>query len=108
MIKIRLDKVIYLISDAIAEDDLGNQIPDEGKKRKVFAEEIEVGMNEFYNAAVSDMKPEIRFRIHASSYKGESKLEYNKIPYEIIRAPKRGIWINITCEKVIGNGKNKD
>lgn len=107
MIKIRLDKVIYLISDTAAEDDIGNQIPAE-TKRKVFAQEIEVGMNEFYNAAVSDMKPEIRFRIHASSYKGESKLEYNKIPYEIIRAPKRGVWVNITCEKVIGNGKNKD
>lgn len=98
----RHNQVIYLIATTITEDEIGNQI-ETPSERKVFANEFYVSGTEFYNAAVSGLKPEKQFEIYSFEYAGESKLKHNTVTYNIIRTEKRGEKTRITCEKVTGS-----
>lgn len=102
----RPDKVIFLLAATVNNDDIGNQVLGYGDQRMIFAEEIYLGTNEFYQAAVAGMKPEKRFEIYAREYQGEKKLVYDGITYNIIRTTigksKEKLWL--ICERVIGDG----
>ncbi len=106
---------IILIKKAAKEDELGNQIPVE-ERTKVLCKVSSIGSNEFYNAAVSDLKPEIKFIIHDFEYEGQKEIEFEGQRYKIMRTffgsntSRRGRTnlefdeIELTCEKVIANG----
>ncbi len=108
------DHELVLISETIIEDDIGNQIPEE-KRTKVLCKVASIGSSEFYNAAVSDLKPDIKFIIHSFEYSGEKAVEFEEQKYKVIRTYKgdnvdrsdnalKFEEIELTCEKVIGNG----
>lgn len=99
----RQDKEVFLISSTVTEDEIGNQISTP-TEHLVFAEELSVFSNEFYNAAVTGLRPEKRFEIYTHEYQGEEKLKHNSITYRIIRTEGRGEKTRITCEKVLANG----
>lgn len=81
----------------------------------VLCRKVSVGGNEFYNAQVSGLKPELKFIIHAFEYSGENEVEFEGIKYKVIRTYTGNAVdksqnaldneeIELTCEKVVGNG----
>ena len=101
--KLRHHEVIYLISTQIIEDEIGNQI-EQDTERKVYANEFSVSATEYYNAAVTGMRPSKSFEIYSFEYNGEEKLKHNGVIYRIIRAETRGEKTRITCERVAADG----
>jgi len=95
----RYDQVIYLMSVTVTEDEIGNQIKTM-TERMVFANELSVSSQEFYNAAVTGLRPTKRFEIHSFEYQGEDRLKHDGVMYRIIRTEKRGEKTRITCERV--------
>lgn len=102
----RPDQAVFLISviiDPNITDNIGNQIKTP-VERLVFAEELSVGSGEFYNAAVTGLRPTKRFEIYTREYQGEEKLKHNSIPYRIIRTEGRGEKTRLSCERVTADG----
>lgn len=102
----KMDQVLVLISlttDPNNTDELGNLIETK-TERQVFAEELLVGSGEFYNAAVTGLRPEKRFEIYSREYQGEVKLRHDNITYRIIRTEGRGEKIRLSCERVAADG----
>lgn len=101
----RPDKAIFLIGVTITEDKIGNQI-EIPTERMVFAEQLAVFSNEFYNAAVSGLRPELKFEIYTREYRGEGKLKYNGKTYRIIRTSlgKSPEKTRLICERVAADG----
>lgn len=99
----RHDQVIYLLSVTTTQDEIGNQIEDV-VERMVFANELAVTSEEFYNAAATGLRPAKRFEIHSFEYHGEDRLKHEGVVYRIIRTEKRGEKIRLTCERVAADG----
>lgn len=99
----RHNQIIYLISVTTAEDEIGNQV-ETPTERKVYANEFTVNSNEFYNAAVTGLRPEKRFEVYSFEYQSEDRLKHNGITYRIIRTEAKGEKIRLTCEKVAADG----
>lgn len=101
----RARELIYLISSAVAEDDIGNQI-ETPAERMVFAEELAVFSSEFYNAAASGLRAEKMFEIYTGEYQGEARLKYKDNTYRIIRTGlgKTPEKTRLTCERVMADG----
>lgn len=103
------DEIITLVKEiTTGRDDIGNPIK-ETEEREVFAERYSIGQNEFYNAAVSGMRPEAKFIIaDYMDYCGEEILEYaeygseKKQRYSIIRTYRKGNELEITCRREMG------
>ena len=97
---------IKLISITIKEDDIGNQVPTE-TVTEAWAEEIGVRQSEFYNAAVTGLKPEKTFIIWANEYSGQTKIEADGVKYKLIRAfnnPAKSEMMELVCERVTADG----
>lgn len=107
---------VNLIKNETTYDELGNPI-NMGTKQKVLCHLAEVGFNEFYNAQVADLKPEIKFIIKRFEYSGEKKIEFEGKIYQVIRTyyeasqgqthRKNALKfdeIELTCERVVGDG----
>lgn len=84
------DYELTLIGVTIIQDDIGNEIPVE-TKTGIYCGLKSVGRNEFYNAAVADLKPELIFVVHPYEYSGEKKVSFKmaedseEITYSVIR-----------------------
>ncbi|OUM85691.1 MAG: hypothetical protein BAA01_09490 [Bacillus thermozeamaize] len=98
----RHDQVIYLLSVTVEEDEIGNQI-ETITERMVFANELAVTSEEFYNAAATGLRPAKRFEVYSFEYQGEDRLRHDSVVYRIIRAETRGEKTRITCEKVVAD-----
>jgi SPP1 family predicted phage head-tail adaptor len=97
---------IKLVSITVTDDDIGNQVETE-TTNEVWAEETGVRRSEFYNAAVTGLKPEKTFIIWANEYDGQTKIEADGVKYKLIRAynnPSRSEMIELVCEKVTADG----
>lgn len=101
----RAKELIYLISTSITADDIGNQI-ETPTERLVFAEELAVFSNEFYNAAASGLRAEKMLEIYNGEYQGEARLKYQDKLYRIIRTSlgKTPEKTRLTCERVVADG----
>ena len=99
----RHKEVIYLISSAITTDSIGNQI-ETAAERKVYANEYSVGSGEYYNAALSGLRPAKMFEIYTFEYRDEAKLRHNSIIYKIIRTQGKGEKTILACERVGADG----
>ena len=98
------DNELNLISLTYADDEIGNQIPIE-RKTNILCNVSSIGRSEFYNAANSGLKPTIIFTIHKYEYNDETLVEFNNVKYKVIKTYSKGIEeIELTCERVIGNG----
>lgn len=99
----RHNQVIYLQSVTIVEDEIGNQ-KEVVTERMVFANELSVSSQEFYNAAVTGLRPTKRFEIYSFEYQDEDRLKHDGMVYRIIRTETRGEKTRITCERVAADG----
>lgn len=98
------DHEITLIGEKITYDELKNQIAEE-IKTKVLCDIDSVGSNEFYDASAQGLKPSLTFVIHVFEYSDEQAVAYNNDRYKVIRTYTNDYEeIELTCEKVIGNG----
>ena len=95
---------LTLKSITYTEDEIGNQIPVE-IDNTVFCEVNSIGRSEFYKASLAGLKPSLIFVIKLYEYNNETKLEYENKNYNIIRTYKKNFEeLELTCEKVAGNG----
>jgi SPP1 family predicted phage head-tail adaptor len=97
-------EIIYLISEVLEEDEIGNTITSSSTSNKCYAKKQSVRTNEFYNASMVGLTPSCEFIIKRLNYNGESELEWNNDRYEIIRTidPKNKFDIVLVCSKKIG------
>ena len=69
-------------------------------KRTVFANKLQVSQTEFYQAAQTELKPSLKFKIRSVEYQGELFIEYKSIRYDVIREfDKSGEFVELTCSK---------
>lgn len=100
----RFDRELILLGEKIIEDDIGNQNSTE-TRRSVLCQRKSIGRTEFYAASSSGLKPEFVFVMYDFEYRNERKLEFEGIKYSVIRTYSTGLKeVELTCEKVIGNG----
>ncbi|MFT9496611.1 phage head closure protein [Anaerosolibacter sp.] len=101
--QVRYDKKIYLMTKTIVEDEIGNQVSAWAEKM-TYAREVNVSSEEFYNAAVTGLRPETQFEIYKALYNGAEKVKYQGLIYSIIRTKNNGDKLILTCEKVAADG----
>lgn len=101
----RRDSVIYFLPTKIVQDSIGNEKEEFGEPRKILAEKNSVRQSEFYQAATSDFKPEIVFKVWTHEYKGEKFLSYKNQIYIIIRTFEKSFReLELVCEvRIDGN-----
>jgi len=98
------DHELTLITQIMIEDEIGNQIPVETKK-DILCGLKSIGRAEFYNAATTGLKPEITFIVHAYEYSGQKKVEFEGVPYNVIRTYEPSFEeLELTCERIISTG----
>ena len=72
-------------------------IGEDGSRREVFAKQISIGMTEFYEAAATDYRPEIKFNLtDYLDYNGETYAEHEGKFYRIMRTYRAGQSIELT------------
>ena len=77
-------RVIYLIKNDKQQNQYGVWV-DNTTERKVFAEVTSVGQSEWFEGGRQGLNPQLRFRMFAYDYQGESLLKYNNTIYSIYR-----------------------
>lgn len=105
MIELKFITPIYLINDEVESTDNAGDVSTTPNKRKVFADKVSIGQNEFYQAHRSGLKPELRFNIRSSEYLGEMRLKFNNTVYSIMRTyDKQDGIMELTCSRENSNG----
>lgn len=99
----RFKEVIYLLSVIVGYDEIGNPV-ETVTERKVYANEFSVSSSEYYNAALTGLRPAKQFEIYSFEYQDEEKLKHNGITYRIVRVETRGEKTRLTCERVAADG----
>ena len=90
------DSVIKLVSESKVVDAYGDIIV-EVTERSVFAELKSIGQSEFYQAAATGLRPELRFRLSDYyDYDGEQIVEYNSSRYRVMRTYRSGQELELT------------
>lgn len=98
-------------------DEIGNEVITT-TERQVLCKLKDIGSTEFYDAQITGLKPEIKFIIHSFEYQSEKEVIFKGEKYQVMRTyqshQKRrtygdeinlaGEEIELTCEKVVGNG----
>lgn len=98
------DYQLTLIGETITEDDIGNQIAAE-TPTVILCDIKSVGRGEFYNAAAKGLRPEYIFVVHKFEYNGEQLVEFEGKRYNVLRSyAVSAEELELTCEKVLGNG----
>jgi len=100
---LRHNQVISLIGVAITQDDIGNQLV-APVERQVFANEYAVSSREYYNAALTGLRPAKEFEVYSFEYAGQERLKHEAVVYRIIRTETRGEKTRLTCERVTADG----
>ena len=106
------DHELTLIKHEYPLDEYGNPQTDENGNQIVIATETvvlcglkSVSRNEFYSAAVNDLKPEHVFVVHGYEYDGQKIVEFEGIRYRTIRTYAVDFEeIELICEKVGADG----
>lgn len=96
-----MNEIIYLLQT----ENTTNKIGDAIKKLtqiKRYAEKMEVGQREFYQAFATGLKPEIKFAIWKHEYNSEMFVRYNDRNYKIIKTYERKTdeKIELTCTSI--------
>ncbi|MGJ9381529.1 phage head closure protein [Salipaludibacillus sp. CF4.18] len=83
------------------ENDMGDSIEAE-TSRTVFANKKSIRQSEFYQAAMTDLRPELMFEVRSEDYEDETKLKFNNKDYDIIRVfTKNGEITELTCQGLV-------
>lgn len=96
-----MNEIIYLLQTKNTTNLIGDPIK-KITKQKRYAEKIEVGQKEFYQAFATGLKPELKFAIWKFEYDNEMFLEYNNRNYKIIKTYERKTdeKIELTCTSI--------
>lgn len=103
------DNEFTLISSTITYDDIGNPI-EMPIEVNILCGVKSIGRTEFYNASANGLKPSYIFVVHPYEYNGETYVEFSenespKQKYKVIKTYKKNFEeLELTCEKVAGNG----
>lgn len=98
-------EIVLIKPGGIIEDDVGNQIPIDPVRTPVYCRLQSVGRNEFYNAAVTGLRPEYIFVIHAYEYDREPVVEFEGEQYRVLRTYSNNFEeMELTVEKVAADG----
>lgn len=102
-------EIIYLITESIGVDDIGNQISTLTSSKKCYAKVQSVRVNEYYNAAEIGLTPSVEFVIKKLNYNGEEEIEWNNKRYSVIRVvePKNKFDIVLVCSVKMGGYSNE-
>lgn len=105
---------LTLISYTATKDEIGNKVKTP-IKNVVLCRIKGITEQEFYNAATTELKPEMKFIIHDFEYSGQKVVEYKNQQYKVIRSYKAELTvggrnytglqfdeIELTCERVVG------
>ena len=105
MINMEYSEIIYLLTESIGEDNIGNQVSSLTSSNKCYAKVQSVRTNEYYSAVEAGLTPSMEFVIKKLNYNGESLIEWNNEKYSVIRVvdPKNKFDIVLVCSKKIGN-----
>lgn len=96
---------IYLVNDEGESTDSAGDVLIIPTERKVFADKVSIGQNEFYQAHRSGLKPQLKFNVRSSEYLGEMKLKFNDMDYSIMRTyDKQDGVVELTCSRETGDG----
>lgn len=72
-------------------------VDDDGNRRDVFAKPLSIGTAEFYQAAATEYKPELKFVLaDYFDYNGETYAEHEGTLYRIMRTYRAGQEIELT------------
>jgi SPP1 family predicted phage head-tail adaptor len=94
--------VVDLLSVTTTENSIGDTIETE-TPRQVFANKKSIRQSEFYQAAMTDLRPELMFEVRTIEYDDEPKLAYNGKKYNIIRTySKNGEITELICSGLVG------
>ena len=66
---------------------------------KRFVNKLSVRSKEFYEARAIGLKPEIMFEIRSHEYRGEIRLKYKDVEYEVIRTFDKGEFTELICSR---------
>lgn len=98
------DHELTLIGQSYEEDDIGNRVPVEIETTVLCALKS-VGRNEFYNAAIAGLRPELVFVIHGYEYNGEQIVKFNGARYRVIRTHSEDFEeMELVCERMAADG----
>lgn len=102
-------EIIYLVSETLEYDEVGNILPSSIQKNKVYAKKQSLRTNEFYNAIEVGLKPTCEFVVKKLNYNGETIIKWNNEYYSVIRTidPKNKFDIVLVCEKKISDGRQE-
>lgn len=99
------NELILITPGQIVEDDIGNQIPVDPIETPIYCGLRSVGRSEFYNAAVTNLRPELVFVIHAYEYSNQKLVRFEGVDYRVIRTYSTSFEeLELTCEKVTADG----
>lgn len=92
-----MNEIIHLIKQTRSTDEYGDPVISQSS-RQVFCRVDSVGMKEFYQAASTGLKPELKFVLaDYLEYQGEQLVEYDDAVYHVLRAYRKGLELELTC-----------
>lgn len=98
-------ELILITPGQIIEDEVGNQIETDPIEIPVYCGLKSVGRSEFYNAAVTNLRPELVFVIHGYEYNNEKLVRFEGKDYRVIRTYADDFEeMELTCEKAAADG----
>lgn len=90
--------IVDLIVFHDEQDSDGFPIEVEDSRKTVYADKKGVRQSEFYLAAAQGINIAKAFEMSSDDYNGERKLEYNGVPYYIVRTyDKNDETVELTC-----------
>ena len=95
--------VVDLIRVTTTTNEIGDSIEVE-TSREVFANKKSIRQSEFYQAAMTDLRPELMFEVRSIEYNEEPSLRYEGRDYNIIRThSKNGEITELVCSGLVNN-----
>jgi len=92
---------VDLVSITYTENAMGDSIEIETSKT-IYANKKSIRQSEFYQAAMTDLRPELMFEVRSEDYDNEPKLKFSEKKYDIIRAfSKNGEIVELTCQGLV-------
>lgn len=93
--------IIRLISLTRSVDNAGDPVVTE-TSREAFATPMSVGMKEFYQAAATGLKPELRFVLaDYLDYNNEQIVEHEGVRYRVLRTYRTGHELELTVYREV-------
>ena len=93
--------VLTLIRQETTTDEYGDPVITE-IRRDVFAEQMSIGLKEFYQAHAVGLQPEVKFKLaDYLDFEDERLVEHNGQRYRVLRTYRTGQELEIVCYREV-------